>query len=170
MIPILQTQRLSLRELTFDDADFIFQLLNSEGWLRFIGQRNIKTIEDAKNYIAQSAMKSYHENGFGLYLVELIDDKTAVGLCGLLKRDYLDAPDIGYAYLPQFWGKGYAVEAASAIKDYAFNELKFTKLQAITSIENAMSQKVLTKIGLNYQLTTTFPLFNEPSMLFETMK
>jgi ribosomal-protein-alanine N-acetyltransferase len=97
---ILQTRRLTLSEATLSDIPLIFKLLNSPNWLEFIGDRNIRTLEDAEKYIQNSLIKSYRENGFGLWKVELKSDKTPIGLCGLLKREMLDFPDLGFAILP----------------------------------------------------------------------
>src|ERR1700694_1684577 len=119
---IAETERLRLREFAAGDAQFIVELLNSPGWLEFIGDRHIRTEEQAREYLVQGPVKSYQENGFGLSLVET-KDGVPVGMCGLIKRPALEHADIGFAFLPQFMGRGYAFEIASATMDYARNVL-----------------------------------------------
>lgn len=111
---IIQTDRLILYHLGINDIDFIYELLNSPAWIKYIGDRGIKTLDDAKKYIINGPMKSYEKFGFGLWLTKLKNDETPIGICGLLKRETLNDIDIGFAFLPQYTGKGYAFEAASA--------------------------------------------------------
>jgi RimJ/RimL family protein N-acetyltransferase len=145
---ILETERLRLRELTLDDAAFIIELVNTPGWLKFIGDKNVKTEEQAKAYLGNGPIKSYREHGFGLYLVELKDSQTKIGMCGILKRDTLEHPDIGYALLPEFMEKGYALEIAHATLKYASDRLKLPFIYAIVVPENVRSIKLLNKMGL----------------------
>src|SRR5215217_8465823 len=145
----LETQRLILRQFTTEDASFILQLVNSPGWLKYIGDRNIKTLEQAENYLHNGPMKSYKLNGFGLSLVELKNEKTPVGMCGIIRRD-LDHPDIGFAFLPEFTGKGLAFEIANATMKWATEELKLPVIYAITVPGNASSIKLLEKIGMTF--------------------
>jgi RimJ/RimL family protein N-acetyltransferase len=163
---ILETERLTLREFTIGDAKFIIQLLNSPGWIEFIGDRNVKTDEQAKDYLLNGPIKSYRENGFGLSLVETKNDKTPLGMCGLLKRDKLENPDIGFAFLPEFTGKGFAYEIAKATMDYAKDVLKMSCVLAITTPTNTASIKLLEKIGLKFKKIFSFPNENEELMLF----
>jgi [ribosomal protein S5]-alanine N-acetyltransferase len=125
--------------------------LNTDTWLRFIGDRNIHSIDDAINYINTGPRKSYKEHGFGLYLIELKNGSSSIGLCGLLQRDYLDNPDIGFALLPDYERKGYAFEAASATLLYSKNELLKHTISAITNISNEKSMKLLEKIGMSFE-------------------
>src|SRR6201986_3267525 len=118
---ILETERLRVREFTLNDAAFIIELVNSPGWLKYIGDRNIKTDDKAKEYLQNGPLKSYAENGFGLSMVELKSDGTPVGMCGIIKRVALEHADIGFAFLPQYMGKGYAYEIASATLLFAKN-------------------------------------------------
>src|SRR5690349_16881544 len=111
---IIETERLILREFTIEDDQFILELLNSPGWLRFIGDRGVRNLNDASNYLQSRIIGSYELNGFGLWMMVVKETNTAVGLCGLIKRDGLDDVDIGFALLPGFEGNGYAWEAASA--------------------------------------------------------
>lgn len=146
-IEVLQTERLLLSEATLSDAPFMFDLLNSPNWLAFIGDRNIRSLADAEKYIRNSLIKSYRENGFGLWKVELKSDKTPIGLCGLLKRKSLDSPDLGFAILPDYEGFGYISEVAKAIISHAKSVLKLDRILAITTPTNLGSQKVLLKTG-----------------------
>ncbi|HEY3474967.1 MAG TPA: GNAT family N-acetyltransferase, partial [Anaerolineales bacterium] len=116
---ILETERLLLRQLETDDASFILELLNEPSFIQNIGDRNVRTLEDACAYIVNGPVKSYERNGFGLYLVALKDTNESIGMCGLIRREGLEDVDIGYALFPKFWSKGYAAEAALAVKEYA---------------------------------------------------
>ena len=147
---ILETERLLLRPLTLDDSDFILELLNTEGWIKYIGDRNIKTNEQARNYLENGPLKSYQTNGFGLSLVQLKTSNKSIGMCGLIKRDYLDHVDIGFAFLPDYTGMGYAYEVAKRTIQYAMNELQKENILAITLPENSSSIKLLEKIGFKY--------------------
>jgi len=148
---ILQTERLILCQLTLTDTPFIIELLNTKGWLKYIGDRNVKTAEQARQYLINGPLKSYADNGFGLYLVMLKSSHTPIGLCGLIKRTYLPNPDIGYAFLPAYAGSGYAVEIATAVIQFAFKELKLEKILAITLPENERSVKLLLKLGMQLE-------------------
>ncbi|RRQ47945.1 N-acetyltransferase [Maribacter algicola] len=144
----LYTDRLIIDEATITDADFFFQLLNSPTWLEHIGDREIKNKEDAVCYIEGRLMKSYRENGFGLWKVSLKESIKPIGICGFLQRDYLDAPDIGFAMLPEFEGFGYMMEASLAVMQFGKNTLGFTKILAVTTEDNERSKKLLTRLNL----------------------
>lgn len=148
---ILETERLALYQFTTDDATFIMELLNTPGWLRFIGNRNIQSLEDARKYIENVLLPSYQQHGFGFYKVRLQADDTAIGMCGLVKRPTLPDADIGYALLPAYMGQGYAAEAATAVAHYAFSTLGLPQLLAITEQENERSIHLLGKIGLYFE-------------------
>lgn len=163
---IFETDRLRLKEFTLDDSKFIVELLNSPGWLQFIGDRNIKTEEQAKIYLENGPIKSYKENGYGLSLVEKKDDSIAIGMCGIMKRETLDHPDIGFAFLPGFNGKGYAFEIASATMDYAKHQLKISKILAITVSNNSKSIRLLEKIGLKFIKTINISTSKEELLLY----
>jgi len=147
---ILETERLRLRPFDLGDTQFIIELLNSPGWIQFIGERNVKTEEQAANYLQNGPMKSYAQNGFGLSMVERKEDDLPVGMCGILKRDTLDDPDIGFAFLPAYSGKGYAFEIAQATLDHARTKLGFHRISAITIPENERSVRLLEKIGMKF--------------------
>jgi len=148
---ILKTERLVLRKLTFEDSPFIVQLLNSPGWLEFIGDRGVRTEEDAKVYLQDGPMLSYEKNGFGLYLVGLLETSEPIGICGILKRDNLEHPDLGFAFLPEFTKKGYAQEVANATIWFAKEKLNIKTLFAITLPHNSSSIKLLEKVGMKYE-------------------
>src|SRR5215218_10903110 len=118
---VLSTERLVLRRLAAEDAEFILELMNDPDWLRFIGDRGIRTVEDARGYIATGPVDMYARLGFGLYAVELREDRTPIGICGLIRRDWLEDVDLGFAFLPHFRGAGYAHEAAAETLEYARN-------------------------------------------------
>ena len=148
---ILETERLILRQLRLDDAEFIFELLNDPSFIQNIGDRNIRTVDNARSYIANGPVASYAKHGFGLYLVVLKETAESIGMCGLIKRDGLEDVDIGYALLPSYWSKGYAVEAAQATKAYAKDVIGLKRIVAIVDPANAGSIRVLEKIGLRFE-------------------
>ena len=166
MNTILETERLLLREFNPDDTEFILQLLNSPGWLEFIGDRNVKTKEDAANYLLNGPIKSYTVNGFGLSMVALKDSGIPIGMCGLIRRATLEHVDIGFAFLPEFSGNGYAFEIASAVITHAKTELKLKQIVAITIPTNVRSIKLLNKIGLHFEKYIKMPGDEEQLMLF----
>lgn len=163
---ILETERLRSRELDANDTDFVIRLLNSPGWLNFIGDRKVKTHEQALNYLANGPFKSYRDNGFGMYLVERKSDGTAIGMCGILKREELQHPDIGFAFFPEFQGLGYALEIAQATLNYAHHALGFKIISAITLPENFRSIQLLEKLGLRRVGTFSYPNREETLLLF----
>ena len=153
---ILETQRLILRHLSPEtDAEFILQLLNEPSFLRYIGDKNVRTLDDARLYILNGPVKSYAQNGFGLYKVELKQTGTPIGISGLVKRDSLPDPDIGFAFLPEHWNNGYAFESALAVMGYAREMLELKRILAITTPDNDASAKLLGKIGLRFDRMIT---------------
>ncbi len=147
---VLETERLVLRHLTSEDAEFILRLLNEPSFLINIGDKGVRTTEDAARYIENGPRASYERFGFGLFLVELKSSGASAGICGLLKRDTLDDVDVGFAFLPEFWSKGYAVESASAICAHARDVFGINQLAAITSPDNDKSIRVLEKLGFKF--------------------
>lgn len=148
---VLETDRLSLRWLRADDAEFILELLNDPSFLRFIGDKGVRTLADARDYILNGPVEMYARLGFGLYLTELKEGGVPIGVCGLIKRDGLDDVDIGFALLPRFWSKGYAYEAASAVMAYGKDALGLERIVAITSPDNHASGRLLEKLGLRFE-------------------
>lgn len=153
---VLETDRLTLREFVLDDAAFLLALVNSPGWLKFIGDRGVRTLEDAKKYITERLVSSYRSFGFGFYVVTRKDEDVPMGMCGLVKRDTLDDVDIGFAFLPEYFGKGYAHEAASAVLKYGVSKFGLKRIVAITNLDNTSSIKLLEKIGLKFDKTIKF--------------
>lgn len=150
MTLVTETQRLQLRRLDADDAAFILQLVNEPSWLAFIGDKGVRTLDDARAYIASGPVAMYASHGHGLYRVALKSSGEAIGLCGLIKRDTLADVDIGYAFLPAHWGRGYAEEAARATLSHARDSLGMKRVVAIVTPANARSIRLLEKIGLSY--------------------
>lgn len=164
---ILETERLYLREFDLGDSDFILELVNSPKWLEFIGDRNIKTTFEAKEYLKNGLLKGYKENGYGLWMVVLKGTDIPIGMCGLVNREILEDIDIGFAMLPEYLGLGYGFEIASATVRYAINNLKLNKIVAITNTDNIASIKLLNKIGLHFEKTLNLSK-NDNVLLFST--
>jgi RimJ/RimL family protein N-acetyltransferase len=148
---VLATERLSIRKLSVDDAEFMLRLLNEPSFLQNIGDKGVRTVKEARAYILDGPVASYERLGFGMWLVEAKEPSVPIGICGLLKRDALEDVDIGYALLPAFWSRGYAVEAASAVLAYARDTLGLQRVVAITNVDNQSSIRLLEKIGFEYE-------------------
>ena len=163
---VLETERLLLRHLNAEDADFILELLNEPAYNQNIGDRGVRPVDGARRYIEDGPAASYAANGFGLYAIVLKESGTPIGMCGLIRRDILEDVDIGYALLKRHWRQGYAQEAAAAVLDYGYNVLKLKRIVAITAPDNAGSIHVLEKIGLRYEKTIHLPTLGGVSKLF----
>jgi RimJ/RimL family protein N-acetyltransferase len=150
-VNVLETDRLVLRRISMDDAAFIVQLLNEPSFLRFIGDRGVRTLDDAHNYIRNGPMASYERFGFGLWLTLLKESGVPIGMCGLLKRETLKDVDLGFAFLPQFWRKGYAMESAAAVLSYGRSAFGLKRIVAITSPANDASIAVLERLGFVFE-------------------
>ena len=148
---ILETNRLILQQVSIEDAKFILTLLNEPSFIKNIGDRGVRTLDDARAYILNRLVASYEKFGFGMYLVILKETGTSAGLCGLVQRDGLDDVDIGYAFLPGYWSKGYATEAALGVKKYAKNMIGLKRIVGITNPDNDGSIRVLEKLGLKFE-------------------
>lgn len=140
-----------LRRLSVDDADFILKLLNEPSFIENIGDRGVRTIEDARAYVLNGPVASYEKHGFGLWMVEAKQSGARIGICGLLKREVLEDVDIGYALLPEFWSRGYALESASAVLSYARDALGLKRVLAVVSPDNQSSIRLLEKIGFEFE-------------------
>ncbi len=147
---LIETNRLLLRKLTVDDAPFMLDLLNQPSFIQFIGDRGVRTLDDAREFILTRYIAAYERLGFGIYLTLLRESKIPIGICGLVKRDGLDNVDIGYAFLPQYWSQGYASESVSAVLAYARNTLGIRRILGITTPDNASSIRVLEKAGFTF--------------------
>jgi RimJ/RimL family protein N-acetyltransferase len=148
---ILETQRLRLSQLSTADAPFIVELLNDEAFLRYIGDRGVRNIDDACRYILTGPVAMYEEHGFGLWKVELRATGEPIGMCGLLKRETLPDVDIGFAFLPQYRSQGYGLEAASAVMDHGRRVIGLRRIVAITSVDNERSASLLARIGFRFE-------------------
>jgi [ribosomal protein S5]-alanine N-acetyltransferase len=149
-LPELETQRLTLRRLDFDDAPFLVKLLNEPSFIENIGDRGVRCIEDAHRYLREGPMAMYDRYGFGLWHTAR-KDGVAVGMCGLLKRDNLPDVDVGYAFLPQFWGQGFAHEAAAATLRHGAKKFGLTRVVGVVSEGNTGSIRVLEKLGMSFE-------------------
>ena len=165
-MPYPTSPRLRFDELGPDDADFILRLTNSEGWLRYIGDRGVRTEDDARRYLETGPMASYAAHGFGLYRVARRDTGVPIGICGLLRRATLSDVDLGFAFLPAHRGQGFAREAAAATLAYAHATLGLTRIVAIVSPENAASIRVLETLGMAQTGTVRLSADAEPVCLY----
>ncbi len=163
---VLETERLFIRHLTPDDAEFMLELLNEPAFIRNIADRGVRTIEDAQVYIRNGPVASYAKNGFGLFAVEFKATSVPIGMCGLIRREVLPDVDIGYALLERYWHQGYASEAAAAVLAYGYEVIGLKRIVAITALDNDASAKVLEKIGLQFDRIISVPGYDGESKLF----
>lgn len=163
---VLETERLRLRVVSLDDAPFIVRLLNDAAWLTFIGDRGVRTPEDARTYLTNGPLKMQREHGFALWTVETKSDGAPIGVCGLLKRPTLDDVDLGYGYLPEARGKGYAVEAGAATIAHGHRVHGLHRIIGLTAPKNLGSIRVLEKLDFKFERTIPFPTANDVSHLF----
>jgi RimJ/RimL family protein N-acetyltransferase len=154
---LIETSRLAIRHLGSGDEPFILELLNQSSFINNIGDRGVRTLDDASEYIRKGPAASYAKFGFGLFHVSLKESATPVGICGLLKRDSLDDVDIGFAYLERYWGQGYALEAAQAVLDFGWNTVGLKRIVAITATHNEASMRLLRKLGMQFEGVIQFP-------------
>jgi len=165
-LEVAQTERLLLRWLDPGDSAFILELVNDPSWMRYIGDKGVKTIQDAKRYIENGPVEMYQRLGFGLYMVELKENGAPIGICGLIKRDALPDVDLGFAFLPRFWGNGYAFESASAVMSYGREALGLSRIVAILSQDNHRSAKLLEKLGFRFDSTVSLQPGGDQLMLY----
>ncbi len=163
---MLGTERLIISKFSVDDAAFVLELLNTPAWLAFIGDRNVHTLDDAKQYILTGALTSYERFGFGPYAVGLRSNDVPIGICGLYKRDALPDIDIGFAFLPEYAGKGFGYEAASAVLVYAKTVLGLTRMTGITKPTNENSIRLLEKLGMRFEKKINFGNGGQESLLY----
>ncbi len=165
---ILETDRTLLREIAETDAAFILDLLNQPSFIKFIGDRKVRTVAQARDYIESRFTESYKQFGFGMWAVELKTGQTPIGICGFVKRDSLPEADIGFAFLPQFEKKGYAVESAKAAMEYGRDVLGLKRILAITSQDNESSGRLLKKINFKFERLVKLPHDDEELKLFSS--
>ena len=163
---LIETERLQMRRLTLDDAELMLSVWNDPAFVQYVGDRGIRTVEQAVKALEEGAMKLYEEHGFGPYRVALKTDDTAVGICGVFARAGMDEPDIGFSVLPQFVKRGYAYESALAVVDHARDDLKLPRLTAIVSPENAASVGLIEKLGLRFESMVRLPGEDEDISLY----
>ena len=160
------TARLTLRRITTDDADLMLAVWNDPAFVRYVGDRGIRTPDQARAAICDGALRLYSDFGFGPYCMELKSDGTRIGICGLFQRDNLDHPDIGFSVLPAYCGAGYASEAAQSVVAYARDDLGISTLTAIVSPENTASIGLIEKLGLSFDRGITMPDEDEEISLY----
>jgi RimJ/RimL family protein N-acetyltransferase len=156
-VTVLETERLILRELVPDDAPFMLELLNDPAYILNIADRGVRDVEGARRYLEERWRASYAEHGFGLWVVVHRETGASTGLCGLVRRDGLDDVDIGYAFLPAFRGRGFALESALGVKAHARDVVGLTRLVAIVTPGNARSIQVLERLGMRFERTLRLP-------------
>lgn len=162
---VLETSRLILRHAVLTDVEFILDLLNTPGFIANIGDRGVRDLCHAQTYLLDGPISSYQQHGFGLYVVELKSSGESIGLSGLVKRPVLDSPDLGYAFLPAFWGKGYAVESAQAVVRHS-RDLSISRLLGVVSPGNTASISVLEKVGMAFASTMVWEEDNSEVLLY----
>jgi RimJ/RimL family protein N-acetyltransferase len=158
---ICHSENLKIRTYNLTDADFVFNLLNTDGWIKYIGNRNILSLEDAENYISTKLLNNDIDAFFGYFVVELKESNIPIGTVGILKRDYLDLPDLGFAFLADFCGKGFAFEASLALKNHFKSKHYIQTLSAITLAENSSSINLLKKLDFKFEKTIVDPTGEE---------
>jgi RimJ/RimL family protein N-acetyltransferase len=158
---VIETGRLRLRHMGEDDGAFMLALLNSPGFLRYIGDRGVRTVADAQRYVREGPVAAYAQHGYGMYLVERRDDGEPVGVCGLVRRPGLDDVDIGFAFLPEHCARGYGRESAVAVLDYARDSLRLERVVAIVLPGNTPSIRLLQGLGLRHERDVQLPAGTE---------
>lgn len=142
----LITKRTTLKKLENEDRLFILELLNTDGWIKFIGDRNIQNEEDALEYIE----KINSNSAITYWVVHLNENANKLGIITLIKREHFDFYDIGFAFLPQFENNGYAYEASDAVLNFIIESTDLKTILATTILENKSSIKLIEKLGLSY--------------------
>ena len=163
---ITETDRLGIRRMSVDDCDFMLELLTDSAWLQFIGDSGARTLDDARKYISEKVVAMYQRLGFGLYLVELKSRAVPIGICGLIKRDSLEDVDIGFAFLPEYRGSGYAFESSAAVLEYGRTILGLNRIVAITFTDNDRSVGLLQRLGFTHERMINLSNGDREEMLF----
>lgn len=165
-MPVLETPRLSLHRFTLNDAEFAFELVNDPDFVKFIGDKGVRTIADSRTYLKNGPLASYQRHGFGLLKVVRRADAVPIGMCGLLKRDTLDDVDLGYAFLPAYRSSGYAREAATGVVEYGRRDHGLRRVVAITTPDNLSSIRVLEGVGFSFERSVQLSPDASPLSLF----
>jgi [ribosomal protein S5]-alanine N-acetyltransferase len=161
---VLETERLALRRFTEDDASFVLRLVNEPSFVRYIGDRGVRNLDDARSYIENGPLAGYARFGYGLLCVVRKADQALLGMCGVLRRDTLPDPDLGFSFFPEYWSQGYAFESASAVMAHARESLALRRILAITSVDNDPSIRLLGKLGFRSEGLVT--MGNETLRMF----
>jgi RimJ/RimL family protein N-acetyltransferase len=148
---VLNTERLILSQLSYGDCKFIHELVNEPAFKRYIGDKKVASLEDARKYLKNGPIGSYEQHGFGMFLVRTKDSREPIGICGLVKREEFASPDLGFAFLRRFWARGYALESALAIVEYAIEQLELPRIIAIVDPKNSASVRLIEKLGLGFE-------------------
>jgi RimJ/RimL family protein N-acetyltransferase len=162
-----ETERLILKPTSEEDAEFILELFNTPKWIKYVGDRNIKTVENARDYIQTKMLSQLERLGYSNYTLIRKADNCKIGICGLFDRDGVEGIEIGFAFLPEYEKKGFAFESANKLKNVAFNEFGLAEINAITVKDNISSQKLLEKLGLKLKGTTKLPNDKEELLLYK---
>lgn len=165
---MIETERLKLRQFVLEDAEIIVRILNEPSFIENVGDKGVRTIEDAVAYLENGPFASYAANGFGAYLVQLKESGEPIGMCGLLKREQFDDPDVGYTFFPEFWRQGFAAEAVSAVLEDSRRTLGIDRIIAIVSPHNAPSSRLLEKLGFSFKEITNFQPSGDEVLLYES--
>ncbi len=164
---MIETTRLRIRKLTLDDAAIIVEILNDPDFIRYVADRGVRSLEGGKHYLKEGPLTSYQQNGYGLWAVGLkLAGIQVIGMCGLLKRDHLEAPDIDFAFLPDYRGQGYAFEAAQATLAFGCRQLGINRIVAMTDPDNTDSIRLLARLGFISAGTTIYPGTDERLNLY----
>lgn len=163
---ILETTRLTVRRFCLYDAPFIVTMLNDPSFIEHVGDKGVRSLDDAQRYLLDGPLASYERHGHGLWRIDLRECGTTIGMAGILKRDCLDDVDLGYSFLPAYWGRGYAFEVTSAVMTYARTQLGFSRIVAVVNEDNEASIKVLTKLGFTFQRMICFDTAGEGLPLY----
>jgi RimJ/RimL family protein N-acetyltransferase len=155
-VTVLETERLVLREFAAEDAQFVLRLVNEPSFLRYIGDRGVRTLDDARRYLTDGPLAGYARDGHGLMRVVRKADGAGIGMCGVLKRDTLPEPDIGFSFFPEYWSQGYALESAGAVMGHARGTLRLGRILAITTKDNEPSMRLLGRLGFRFDRMIAF--------------
>ncbi len=154
---VLETERLLLSRLSYDDCEFIFELVNEHSFKRFIGDKNVNSLDDARRYLREGPIMMYDKFGYGLFLVNLRGAARSAGICSLVKREAFDAPDIGFAFLERYRDNGYATESAKAVLAHGFEVLNLKRIIALADADNETSVRLLERLGFVYERKVRMP-------------
>lgn len=163
---MLESDRLSLSRLSYDDCEFIFELVNEPSFRQYIGDKGISNLQDAREYLKKSFIGHYQKHGFGLYQVIRKTDDCPLGICGLVKRDEFDYPDLGFAFMKAYWSNGYAYESSVAVLDYAWRDLGLKRIIAMADSENQSSTRLLDRLGFEFEGMARMPGETEDVRLY----